>query len=306
MQSSVNYLFDLPAPVPGTRHELDGPAGRVVVHQAGSGSPVVLLHSINAAASAYEVRPVFEALAGSHRVFAPDLPGFGQSERSARRYDVALYLSAIDRVFESVREQCGDTPVDLLALSLSSELAARFALGHPHRVRSLALVSATGLDRRSNGLRGAPGSDREVRGVHRFVSWRPWSQALFDLLVTRASVRFFLRKAWGSRDIDEGLFEYSVRTARQPGARYAPLAFLSGRLFSADIRNVYEQLTLPVWLAHGVRGDFQDFSGADEVVPQRGWRRTVFQTGALPHFEQPEAFMSRYRQFLGEVAHAAS
>lgn len=306
MQSSVKYLFELPAPVPGTIRELDGPAGRVVVHEAGDGTPVVLLHSINAAASAYEVKPVFEALAGSHRVFAPDLPGFGLSERSARHYDVPLYLKAIGAVFDAVREQCGDAPVDLFALSLSSEFAARFALGHPDLVRSLALVSATGLDRRSDGLRGTPGSDREVPGVHRIVSWRPWSQGLFDLLVTRASMRFFLRKAWGSRDIDEGLFDYSVRTARQPGARFAPLAFLSGRLFSGDIRNVYEQLTVPVWLAHGVRGDFQDFSGADEVVPQRGWRRTVFQTGALPHFEQPEAFMASYRQFLGDVARASS
>jgi pimeloyl-ACP methyl ester carboxylesterase len=42
----------------------------------------MLLHSINAAPSAYEVKPLFEQMRHTHRVFAPDLPGYGFSDPS--------------------------------------------------------------------------------------------------------------------------------------------------------------------------------------------------------------------------------
>jgi len=288
----------LPAPVPANRRDLAGRAGRIALHVAGEGPPMLLVHSINAAASAYEVRPIFERMTASHRVYAPDLPGFGASERGDRRYDAALYGAAIDDVIDAIAADCGDAPVDLLALSLASEFAARAAVRRPERVRTLAMVTPTGLDRRSSTLRGPPGSDREFRGVHAVVSVPLWSQGLFDLLVSRRSVRYFLQRTWGAKTIDEGLFEYSWLAAHQPGARFAPLAFLSGRLFSGDIRDIYERLALRVWVPHGTRGDFRDFSGADWTVGRTNWTMQPFDSGALPHFEQAEAFAAAYRRFL--------
>jgi hypothetical protein len=40
-------------------------------------------------------------------------------------------------------------------------------------------------------------------------------------------------------------------------------------LFSADINRVYDALDLPVWLAHGVRGDFTDYSGTSKLARAR-------------------------------------
>src|SRR4051794_36329079 len=56
---------------------------------SGEGAPVVLLHSVNAAASAYEMRPLFEALRGRRPVYALELPGFGFSARVDRPYSAA-------------------------------------------------------------------------------------------------------------------------------------------------------------------------------------------------------------------------
>jgi pimeloyl-ACP methyl ester carboxylesterase len=288
----------LPDPLPAVRRDIVGRAGRIALHAAGDGPPMLLLHSINAAASAYEIRPVFERMIGTHRVYAPDLPGFGGSDRSDRRYDVALYVAAIDDVLDAIAGEAGEGPVDVLALSLTSEFAARAAVRRPSRVRTLAMVTPTGLDRRSESLRGPPGSDREVPGVFRTVAFPLWSQGLFDLLVSRPSVRYFLQRTWGGKAIDEGLWDYSWRTAHQPGARHAPLAFLSARLFSRDIRSVYEQLALPVWVPHGTRGDFRDFSGADWTHARANWSMQAFESGALPHFEHPQAFVDAYRRFL--------
>jgi pimeloyl-ACP methyl ester carboxylesterase len=288
----------LPAPLSASRRDIDGRAGRIALYSAGEGPPMLLVHSINAAASAYEIRPIFERMCRTHRVFAPDLPGFGASDRSDRRYDIALYVAAIEDVLDAIAAETGDVPVDLLALSLSCEFAARASLQRPNRVRTLAMVTPTGLDRRSPTLRGAPGSSREVAGVYRTVTVPLWSQGLFDLLVSRPSVRYFLQRTWGGKQIDEGLWGYSWLTAHQPGARHAPLAFLSARLFARDIRDVYERLTLPVWVPHGTRGDFKDFSGADWTGERPNWSPMPFETGALPHFEQADRFETAYRQFL--------
>jgi hypothetical protein len=57
-----------------------------------------------------------------------------------------------------------------------------------------------------------------------------WSKGFFNLLVSRPSIRFFLNKTWGSKAIDEGLFEYDYLTTHQPGARHAPYYFVSGYL----------------------------------------------------------------------------
>jgi pimeloyl-ACP methyl ester carboxylesterase len=295
----MNSPVALPPPLSGAvRRDIATRAGRIALWSAGDGPPMLLVHSINAAASAYEVRPVFERMRRTHRVYAPDLPGFGASERGDRHYDVAMYVAAIEASLEAIGADCGPVAVDVLALSLSSEFAARVAAAGPERVRTLAMVTPTGLDRRSASLRAPPGTDREVPGMFRIVSFPLWSQGLFDALVSRRSVRYFLGRTWGSKAIDEGLFEYSWAAAHQPGARFAPLAFLSARLFSKDIRDVYERLAMPVWVPHGTRGDFRDFSGADWTASRPNWRLQPFESGALPHFEHPDAFEAAFRAFV--------
>lgn len=287
----------LPSPLPATQREIIGAAGGLALYEAGSGSPVLLIHSVNAAASAYEVRPLFERLSATHRVFAIDLPGYGRSPRTDRRYDIALFTAAIEDALDAIGESCGDAPVDLVAVSLSCEFAARAAVNRPQRLRTLTLVTPTGLDRRSAALDGAPGQSREVPGVHRVLTWPLWSQALFNLLSSGPSVRYFLRRTWGSSDIDAGLAEYCVASARQPGARFAPLSFLCFRLFAADVRSLYSKLQMPVWVPHATRGDFRDFSGADFLRSRPNWRFQPFESGALVYFEMPDAFVAAWRRF---------
>lgn len=291
----------LPEAVEADRREHAGRAGGLSYYVAGEGPPMLLIHSINAAGSAYEIKPAFEHYRSSRRVYAPDLPGFGFSERSERRYDVRLYVAAVHDMLDVVAEDCGDEAVDALALSLSSEFLARAALEAPSRLRSLALVTPTGFNAGSVKLREPEGTTREVPLLHSILTVPLWRRSLYRLLVSPRSIRYFLRRTWGSRDIDEGLAAYDDATTHQPGAEHAPYAFLAARLFSKDIRNVYERLALPVWLAHGTKGDFSDFGGAEWALARDNWVVQPFDTGALPHFERPEEFFDSYSRFLGRA-----
>lgn len=295
---AVRHHLSLPHAVEGERREMDGRAGRVSYYKSGAGAPVVLVHSINAAGSVYEVKPIFEHFATRRTVYALDLPGFGFSDRSDRRYDIRLYTDAIHDMLDVVARDHRGEGIDLLALSLASEFAARAVVERPERVRSLAMITPTGFERGAERRRGPAQSDREVPGVYRAVAFPLWSQALFDALVSKPSIRFFLQKTFGDKRIDEGMLEYDYLSTHRPGARFAPLAFLSGRLFAKDVRNVYEALRLPVWLAHGTRGDFADFSSADWTRQRGNWTQEAFPTGALPHFQTPERFLASYERFL--------
>src|SRR3712207_5691746 len=86
----------------GERREVTGRAGRLSYYVAGEGPPLLLIHSINAAGSAYEVRPIFEPMRQRHRVFAVDLPGFGFSDRRERNYSVRLYADAVHDMLDAI------------------------------------------------------------------------------------------------------------------------------------------------------------------------------------------------------------
>ena len=290
----------IPPALPGLIQALDDPSvGRFSWYQdvpAGGHSParpLLLLHSINAAASAYEIKPLYEHYRRRRPVYAPDFPGYGFSDRSARLYSPRLMTDAIHAVLAVIRRQQGASPVDAIALSLSCEFLARAATEDPAAFRSLAFVSPTGFNRLP--LRqGAPGSTRGLPRMLAVISRPAVGRRLFRLLTRRGVIRYFLRRTWGSKQIDEGMLDYDYLTTRAPGAEHAPLHFLSGFLFSGDSGTLYQQLTQRIWVVHGVRGDFVDYRGLQQVAHRPNWTVEVLPTGALPHFELTEQFLRRY------------
>jgi pimeloyl-ACP methyl ester carboxylesterase len=292
----------LPPALPGERLEFSHPtAGRIAAYAArdSPGPPLLMVHSVHASGAASEFHTLFEQYRGKRQLFALDLPGYGHSERSDRSYTPRLMCDALHAMVAQIQARCGPGPVDGLALSLGCEFLARAAVEAPASFSTVALVSPTGLRGGQRG-RGAPGSTRQVAGLLKALHGpgAGWGGALYRGLTQPGVMRYFLRKTWGSAAIDETMAAYAIRSAREPGAEHAPLHFLSGGLFSADIHEVYESLTMPVWMCHGVRGDFTDYRGAAFLQARPNWHFTVFQTGALPQFEVPVEFQSAYDHFL--------
>jgi pimeloyl-ACP methyl ester carboxylesterase len=191
-------------------------------------------------------------------------------------------------------------PIDALAVSLSTEFLARAVTEMPLQFRTVALVSPTGFRSVDKVAKQREGT-RAMPWLRAFFDFPLWSEAFFRILTSRPSIRFFLKKTWGSSNFDEGLADYDYLTAHQPGAQHAPYYFVSGFLFSRDILRVYQSLTLPVWMSHGVRGDFVDYSNKSAVEGRANWTIEVFQTGAMPHFEVKEAFVKSYDAFLARA-----
>ncbi len=127
------------------------------VDRSGAGRPLVLIHSVNAAASAFEMGPLFRHYRGRRPVYALDLPGYGQSNRLQRDYTPQLFANAIAEFLET---QVGE-PADVVGLSLGCEFVARAALARPELFHSLAFISPSGLG--SASLRPRLTADRGAR-----------------------------------------------------------------------------------------------------------------------------------------------
>ncbi|HYN79264.1 MAG TPA: alpha/beta hydrolase, partial [Lamprocystis sp. (in: g-proteobacteria)] len=251
--------------------------------------PLVLIHSINAAPSSFEVKPIFDQYRVQRPVYSLDLPGFGHSDRAPRRYTPDLFANAISDFLTQVVAR----PADVLALSLSAEFAARAALTVPAQVASLVLISPTGFSRR-------PLPSATVgRVVHAALSTPLLSQALYALVASRPSIRWFLNKSFIS-GAPSGLIDYAYATSHQPGARYAPLYFLSTLLFTPDAAaQLYGRLTdLPV-LALADRDPYVDFPTLPAFAATHpNWRHeTLAPHLGLPHWERPAATFAALDRF---------
>ena len=283
----------------GLLHAIRSKAGGLRAYVTGQGRPLLLVHTVNASASAAEVRTVFERMGRHRTVYAIDLPGYGASERTERLYTARLMTDAILDLAAYIRTQQPEQAIDAFAASLSCEFLARAAVEQPATFRTLSLVSPTGF----SGLRlrqGPPGSTYGQNWLLALLKGPGWGRALFKGLTRPGVIRYFLNKTWGSRAIDEAMYDYAVWTTREHGAEHAPLCFLSAQMFSADITTIYDQLRLPVWMSHGVRGDFVDYRGKARFAAHANWQFTVFDSGALPYFEYPQDFAEKMLAFMAQ------
>lgn len=298
----------LPPALPADSFDLSTAAGRIRVYRAQpqgaadpargakAGPPLLLIHSVNAAASAAEVAPLFAHYRQDRVVYALDLPGYGLSDRSDRDYTPRLMTAAVAAVIALMRQREQVDAVDVLAVSLGCEFAARAQTEAPASIRCLALVSPTGL--RANQRRDGPdGATLGVPWLHRFFTRPRWTEGIFRTLTRPGVIRYFLRRTWGSRAIDEDLWRYAVITTQQPGARHAPFRFVSAYLFSRDIHTVFRAVSCPVWVSMATRGDFTDYRGRTFLQKRPNWEFHAVPGGALPYFEPGSDFVALLDRF---------
>lgn len=290
----AGHVPSLPSPLPAEPRTLATPDGAIRYYERGEGRPLVMLHSINAAATAYELRPIFERLAKGRRVIAFDWLGFGLSERPEIRYSPALY----GRVLRHVLETLAGEPADVLALSLSSQYVAVAAAAEPERFHRLVFVSPTGIGDRFGGGSGPAG--RAALSVLQMVHL---SEAFYSSLSSRPGISVFLHQIF-ARDqrLPASYLRYAWATCRQPGARHAPLAFVGGRLNDPNAATAYERLRTPALLLFGDEPHFADPEAARMLAARNAHLRVSIlpDSGDLPQFEHPEVTASAIDAFLNE------
>jgi len=106
-----------------------------------SGSPVVLVHGLGGRAEDWEKLAPFLRKAG-YRVYLPDLPGFGQSERPT---NFSYSVTDQSRIVVGFLDAMGLKQVDLGGWSMGGWIVQLVAANHPDRVSRLMLFDSAGL-----------------------------------------------------------------------------------------------------------------------------------------------------------------
>jgi pimeloyl-ACP methyl ester carboxylesterase len=272
---------------------LDGDQGSyrwrgIDVAYAEAGDPddptVVFLHGINAAGSSGEFREVFGPLADEYHVVAPDLPGFGRSDRPPLRYSASLYE---DFVRDFVSEF--DEPA-VVATSLTA--AYTVAVAGDLEVSRLVLICPT--------AEAMPWTRTWVRELVRLPLV---GTALFNLATSKASIR--------RNNADHGYYDpsavsaewtdYQWQTTHQPGARFAPASFFGGFLNESDLDlgAAIAALDVPVTLFWGRETETTPLSEGRAMADRGDARLTVFDDALLqPHVEHGDEAVAELRAEL--------
>ena len=274
----------LPEQLPAAPQAYESRFGQVVYYTAGpeDAPPLLLIHGHNAAASAYEWRKQFGPLAAHYRVIAPDLLGYGLSDRPPLDYTAAIYIELIRELLREVVR----TPAIVVASSLSGAHAIQVAADDPEWITRLVLVGPTGLTRLT-----APGpAGAAIAGVLRSPLL---GEALFHALASRLGIARFLKDQTYSDPacVDDDLVEMNYLSAHQPGARYAPAAFVGG-LLAHDVHDAWPRVGQPVLLMWGADAQITPVADAATFLAlQPGAElETIARAGLVPHDEQADEF----------------
>ncbi len=106
-----------------------------------AGSPVVLLHGGGLDSASISWGAVIGPLSEQHKVFAPDFPGYGQSDRPLVEYTMDFYVNFLEHLLDGLHLQ----KANLIGISMGGGIALDFTLRSPERVEKLVLVDSYGI-----------------------------------------------------------------------------------------------------------------------------------------------------------------
>lgn len=132
-----------------------GPMAKMVWRRWGAGPNLVLIHG-GAGSWMHWVKNV-EVLAESHTVWAPDIPGFGESDLPGENLDADTLFP---HMLSGLREILHGEEFDLVGFSFGGLIAALIAAERPDNLRRLVLVSVAAM-----GLFSENPVLRSMRGV---------------------------------------------------------------------------------------------------------------------------------------------
>jgi pimeloyl-ACP methyl ester carboxylesterase len=259
-----------------------------------TGSPVILLHGggIDSARLSWEL--LIPRLAARHRVFAPDFPGYGESERPDRAYTNESYIDFVREFLDA----SGIHNAALAGISMGGAVAIGFSLEHPQRVSKLVLVDSYGIQR--------------AAAFHKlsylFVRTPGVNALTWALMRNRPAVRYSLGallKRPGS--VTDELVEMAYQEVMRPNASRAWIAYQNSEITWQGTRTCYldrlQEIQAPALIVHGTRDGAVPAECARQA--QQRIRGSTLEwiegAGHWPQRDDPETFNRVVIEYLGEA-----
>ncbi len=262
---------------------------------AGSGEPVVLLHGFPETSNAW--RHVMPALAEHYTVIAPDLRGFGASDRPDSGYDKRTVAEDVHQLTQHL----GLGPINLVGHDVGMMVAYAYACAFPDEVRRLVLMEAAlpGL-----GLEKLYDADKYPRMYHLPLFEAP--NGLAEALIAgreKMFVRHFMQQqAYNVSALEENVLDQYADNLAAPGSLRAGIAYFRAHKLDAkhNRENSRKKLEMPVLTIGGTASFGADLEG--EIQPLASQMRAVMidHCGHYLAEEQPERIVDELVRFFAE------
>ena len=275
------------------RHFVESPVGRMAIHEAGQGQPLLLLHGVGAGASSFLWFRIAPELAKKYRVIAPDFVGWGVSDRLDRPIQFDDYVAQIAFLGEQIGE-----PVLVMVQSLASGFAIEAMNQGRIDVERLILNGPSG-GKDFGGDAFPPGATERLMRV---VAAPDGGKAFYEqAFLTSGVVRGWYERTGFTRAeaVPEELVVSGERVAEQPNSHFSALPFLSGSL-RYDIAPLLRSVDAPALMIWGEK----EIQIAPETVRQLAEVNPSIEVAKVPgsrscfEIENPEATLALIREFL--------
>jgi pimeloyl-ACP methyl ester carboxylesterase len=240
---------------PEVGHSINAAGITTNYHDLGSGRPVLLIHGSGPGVTAWaNWRQTLPALAEFCRPIAPDIVGFGYSERpSEARYGKELWLKHLVGFLDALELQ----EVDIIGNSFGGALALSLVTAFPERVGRVVLMGSVGVP------------FQLTDGLNSVWGYEPSKENMWNLLRTFAYNHDLL-----SESLAESRFQASVRPGYQETfSRMFPIPRQQGIDALAVVEEKIAAIQQPTLIIHG-----RD----DKVIPTQTSER-LFRL--IPHSE---------------------
>lgn len=269
--------------------------GEMIYHIAGAGDPLVFLHGVYFGASSYEWSKVYPYFTTNWQVIAPDLIGFGESQRPSAALDADQHVCALrECFFEASRGR----PAVVVASGIGAAVALLVASKHPESITRLILYQPNNLmelssRRRPQGM-GLIGRIPLLRGfIYRnYLAREPFLKGWLS--------QFGLSN---SSHLTDEMLSVIATCAQQYGANHAILGLFRGKL-SFPLLQRLPGIPHPVTILWPKESSLFPFEYAERMVRllPRGNLRSVPYRGVLAPLEDPEGFWKLIEETLvGEL-----
>ena len=214
--------------------------GQTIYHEGGTPGTeptLVFVHNVGVGASSYDWSKVYPAFAGRHRILAPDLLGFGESERPKVKLTATDYAAALAEFVEALCADEAQRPV-IVARGQGAGFAALMAALHPEAASRLLLWMPSGRPQVPTWLNLAS----RVPTLNSYI-YR-------NNLARRVTIRkrFEARGAFvDPKAVTQEMIEVHAICAQQYQADYAIFRLMQGKL-SFDLEERWRDLKVPVTL----------------------------------------------------------
>lgn len=253
---------------------------------------LIFLHGFGGGSSAYEWSKVYPGFAAEYRILAPDLIGWGRSDRPERNYQIDDYIATI---IEFIEKTCTG-PVEAIASSLTAAFTIRCAIARPDLFKSLILTTSAGL---------SDFGENYSRSIFaQIVSTPILDRLLYSAgIATRGGIRNFLenRQFANPNRVCEEIVDAYLQSALQPNAEYAALSFVRGDL-CFDLALYVTQLSVPTAIIWGQKSEFTGPEIGQRLAKLNPQAIRYFQlledVGLTPQLEVPAVTIGLIRRFL--------